>query len=69
METEIKIKITNIKVSKQGWYSFHWDTKVDGLNSEGDYDGSYSSQSVSTMRRKLQTGYAVELAIIDLMGF
>lgn len=69
METTLKIKIENIKVSIQGWYSFDWLIIKDNKKKKGNYDSSYSNQSANTMRRKLKNGFAVELAVSQFFGF
>lgn len=69
MKTKIEIEIDNLKVSKQGFYSFDWYAKVDGKKKKGSYDSSYSGQSASAIRGTLKRGYAVQLAVEQLFGF
>lgn len=69
MKEKIEIEIMNLKVSKQGFYSFDWFATVTGKKKKGRYDSSYSGQSASAIRGKLQRGYAIQLALQDLFGF
>lgn len=69
MEAKIEIKIKNLKVSNQMFYSFDWYATVNGKKKKGSYNSSYSGQSANTIRGKLKRGYAVQLALQDLFGF
>ena len=69
MKTNIQIEILNLKVSRQGFYSFDWLATVNKKRKKGSYDSSYSGQSASAIRGKLIRGYAIQLAIQDLFGF
>lgn len=69
MKAKIEIEIDNLKVSKQGFYSFDWYATMNGKKKKGSYDSSYSGQSANTMRGKLQRGYAVQLGLQELLGF
>lgn len=73
METTIKVRIENIRVTSDahntGYYYFDWFAVVNGKKKKGSYDSSYSSQSSSAIRGKLKRGYAIELAITQLFDF
>lgn len=67
MKAKIEIEIENLKVSKHGSYSFDWYATVNGKKKKGNYNSSYSGQSSSAIRGKLKRGYAIELAVEQLI--
>jgi hypothetical protein len=66
MKTNIVIEIANIRVFGGRYYSFDWKAKVNGVAHKGSYDSDYSNQSANTIRRKLKTGYATQIALQEL---
>ncbi len=65
---KINITVTKIVVTKQGYYWVDWEARVDGKKKSGSKESSYSSQSASAIRGKLKRGYALEVALYDLLN-
>ena len=63
MNTTIRIAVSDLKVSKHGWYRFNYGPTINGKYREGSCDGSYSDQSSEAFRKVLKRGYAVLLVI------
>ncbi|WP_295133398.1 hypothetical protein [uncultured Reyranella sp.] len=60
----VKVEVSNISVSKQGWYMFDFKYLVNGkLKEHGNLDGSYSSQTAERFRQVLKRGYAAHLVL------
>ncbi len=64
MKTKYEIEINDITVSKNGWFMFDYKLTIDGkLTQQGNYDGSYSSQTAETFRKVLKRGWANQLVL------
>ena len=63
MTTKIAIEVSNIKVSKQGWYRFDYKLTINGKTKKGQADGSYSSQTAEAFRKVLKRGWAATLVL------
>lgn len=59
IKKKYEVTVKDIKVSKDGYYSFSYTLKVNGkLWNNGSKDGTYSSQTPENFRRVLKGGYA-----------
>ncbi len=67
LETTIKLKVSNIEVN-DGYYSFDYESVIDGKKKKGSYDSDFDSQSSAQFRKVLENGYAVEQALAQALN-
>ncbi len=63
IKSTFKVEIYNLKVSKQGYYSFDYYLTVDGKRYDDSLGGSYSGRSREAFRKVLKRGWAAQLVL------